>query len=221
MNQSPLAVVVLISGGGSNLQAFIDAQQRAELPIIIRSVISNNADAYGLERARRAGIATQVLDHRTFFQREQFDAALINLIDQAAPELVLLAGFMRILTPVLVNHYDGRLLNIHPSLLPKLRGLHTHARALANGEVEHGASIHFVTAELDGGPVIAQARVPVLKDDDANCLAARVLIQEHRLYPRVVRWFAQRRLQLNAAGIPELDGVKITTPLLLDVTAPE
>ena len=209
-----LPVVVLISGGGSNLQALIDAQP--EWPYRIVAAISNVGAAAGLERARRAGIPTEVLSHLGFADRATYDQALARVIDGYAPSLVVLAGFMRILTPAFVERYAGRLLNIHPSLLPKFRGLRTHHAALEAGEQEHGASVHFVTAELDGGPVILQARVPVLPGDDAQTLAARVLAQEHRLYPRVVGWFAQGRLRLAPDRRALLDGAVLGSPLRLD-----
>jgi phosphoribosylglycinamide formyltransferase-1 len=148
-----------------------------------------------LERARRAGIATTVLDHKAYADRQSYDTALTAAIDEHQPDLVVLAGFMRILTPNFVEHYQGRLLNIHPSLLPKYQGLNTHQRAIDAGDVEHGCSVHFVTAELDGGPVILQAKVPIFPDDDAESVAARVHEQEHRIYPLVIRWFCQNRLQ--------------------------
>ncbi len=199
-----LRVVALISGSGSNLQALLDAQS-AGLPMQCVAVISNRGDAKGLDRAHHHDIPTAVLNHRDYPDRDTYDAALRHLVDGYEPELVVLAGFMRILTPAFVNHYRGRMLNIHPSLLPKFRGLHTHQRALDAGETEHGASVHFVTAELDGGPVILHARVPVQPDDDATSLAARVLQQEHQIYPTVVRWFAQGRLRLGEDGQVWLD----------------
>jgi len=217
---SPLNLVVLISGSGSNLQALIDAVQTGALPVRIQAVIANNPDAFGLERARRAGIEARVLNHQDFSNRDSFDAALMDLIDRFAPGLVVLAGFMRILTPGFVTHYQGRLLNIHPSLLPKYRGLHTHERVLAAGDHEHGATVHFVTEELDGGPAILQARVPVEPGDDAAQLAARVLTQEHRIYPQVVRWFAQGRLLLSDDGRPRLDGESLPAPLRLERLTP-
>jgi phosphoribosylglycinamide formyltransferase-1 len=189
------------------------------LPIDIRAVISNVPDAYGLERARRAGIPTEVLDHRDHADRTHFDQALARRIDRYRPELVLLAGFMRILTPAFVQHYAGRMLNIHPSLLPRFQGLHTHRRALEAGETEHGASIHFVTEELDGGPVILQARVPVKPDDTPDTLAARVLEQEHRIYPLAVQWFAQGRLALED-NRALFDGKPLAAPLQLDEISP-
>ncbi len=207
-----MPVAVLISGNGSNLQALID---RADLPIRIRAVVSNEPGAFGLKRARRAGIETRVLSHRDYRSREAYDAALDALLDEFEPGLIVLAGFMRILTPTFVARFRGRMLNIHPSLLPRFRGLHTHRRALEAGETVHGASVHFVTEELDGGPVVLQARVPVLPGDDPEKLAARVLNREHRIYPQVVRWFAQGRLRLDAAGRPRLDGQVLKHPLQL------
>jgi phosphoribosylglycinamide formyltransferase-1 len=185
-----LSVVVLISGSGSNLQAIIDA----ELPITIRAVISNRADAYGLTRAEQAGIPTAVLDHRGFPDRESYDAALRELIDSYRPGLLVLAGFMRILSDGFVRHYEGRMINIHPSLLPKYRGLDTHARAIAAGDAEAGCSVHFVTPELDSGPIIIQARVTIRDGDTPETLAARVLEQEHRIYPEAIRKFAEGEL---------------------------
>ena len=212
---SRLPIVVLISGGGTNLQAIIDAANR-DLPVEIKAVISNQADAYGLERAKQAGIPTAVLKHRDFPDRDSFDAALMKLIDSYRPGLVLLAGFMRILTPDFVRHYHGRMLNIHPSLLPDFQGLHTHQRAIEADVQKHGASIHFVTEELDGGPIILQASVPVLPDDDADNLAARVLEKEHIIYPLAVSWFAQGRLLLNDADQVVLDGKIIDSPVQLE-----
>lgn len=198
-------VVVLISGSGSNLQALIDNIAHDGNPARIAAVISNRADAYGLQRAKQAGIATELLDHKQFDGREAFDAALIRAIDAHQPDLVVLAGFMRILTPGFVQHYAGRLLNIHPSLLPRHKGLHTHQRALEAGDGEHGCSVHFVTEELDGGPLVVQAVLPVMADDTAESLASRVHQQEHQIYPLAVRWFAEGRLRLAAQGAM-LDG---------------
>jgi phosphoribosylglycinamide formyltransferase-1 len=190
-------IVVLISGGGSNLQSIIDHAAGPDQGLYrIAAVVSNRAEAFGLERAKRAGIPTEVLNHRDFSTREAYDAALIEKIDGYRPELVVLAGFMRILSVDFVRHYQGRLLNIHPSLLPAFRGLHTHSRALEAGVAEHGATVHFVTEELDAGPIAIQARVPVLPGDSPETLAARVLQEEHRIYPQAIRWFAQGRLQL-------------------------
>lgn len=209
---APLPIVVLISGNGSNLQAIIDAVDRGELPAEIRGVISNRPQAFGLERARRAGIPAEGIDHTQYPDRDGFDAALRTAIDRYHPALVVLAGFMRILTPAFVKHYHGRMLNIHPSLLPEFRGLDTHRRALAAGAKEHGVSIHFVTDELDGGPVIVQKKLAILPDDDAAKLAARVQAEEHRLYPRVIRWFAEGRLRLRGKQV-EFDGKLLTAPL--------
>ncbi|WFS17116.1 phosphoribosylglycinamide formyltransferase [Pseudomonas sp. 905_Psudmo1] len=201
----PCNVVVLISGSGSNLQALIDSVAHDGNPARIAAVICNRAGAYGLERAKQSGIATELLDHKQFDGREAFDAALIQAIDAYQPDLVVLAGFMRILTPGFVQHYAGRLLNIHPSLLPKHKGLHTHQRAIEAGDSEHGCSVHFVTEELDGGPLVVQAVLPVMADDTAESLAQRVHQQEHQIYPLAVRWFAEGRLRLGAQGAM-LDG---------------
>jgi phosphoribosylglycinamide formyltransferase-1 len=183
-------IVILISGGGSNMAAIVRVAEREgwdkSLRARVAAVISNKADAKGLTIAKDKGIATAVLDHKGFAAREAFDAELVKLIDSYQPALVVLAGFMRILTPGFVNHYAGRLLNIHPSLLPAFPGLHTHDRALAAGCQFAGATVHQVTAELDHGPILAQAVVPVLPGDDADSLAARVLTQEHVIYPRAV-----------------------------------
>jgi len=193
MAEKKLPIVVLISGSGSNLQSIIDAAQQ-ELPVEIRAVISNKADAYGLTRAANAGIATAVLDNKPYPDRPSYDAALQELIDSYSPELVVLAGFMRILTDDFVRHYEGRMMNIHPSLLPKYRGLNTHARAIEAGDAEAGCTVHFVTPELDAGPIIIQAKVPVLADDTADTLAKRVLEQEHKIYPEAIRLFAEGKL---------------------------
>ncbi|UVL60432.1 phosphoribosylglycinamide formyltransferase [Pseudomonas sp. B21-032] len=193
-------VVVLLSGTGSNLQALIDSTRTGDSPVRLCAVISNRADAYGLQRAKDAGIATAVLDHKAFDGREAFDAALVELIDGYRPQLVVLAGFMRILSAGFVRHYQGRLLNIHPSLLPKYKGLHTHQRALEAGDAEHGCSVHFVTEELDGGPLVVQAVIPVELDDTPERLAQRVHSQEHLIYPLAVRWFAEGRLRLGEHG---------------------
>ncbi|MDR1995841.1 phosphoribosylglycinamide formyltransferase [Azonexus sp.] len=189
-------VVILISGRGSNMEALIAARDAGKLPVAIVAVISNRPDARGLETAARAGIASEALDHKTFAGRAAFDAALAECIDRYAPDLVVLAGFMRILGEDFVRHYEGRLLNIHPSLLPAFPGLHTHQRALEEGVRVHGCTVHFVTPALDHGPIILQAAVPVLDTDSEETLAARVLAQEHVIYPQAVRWFAEGRLQL-------------------------
>jgi phosphoribosylglycinamide formyltransferase-1 len=186
-----MSVVVLISGRGSNMHALLEAG----LPV--SAVISNRADAKGLAVAASHGIATRVVEHRNFASREAFDAALAGEIDRFEPRLVALAGFMRILTPRFVERYAGRLLNIHPSLLPAFPGLDTHARALAAGAKVHGCTVHFVTAELDHGPIVIQAEVPVRNDDSAETLAARVLRREHVIYPRAVRWFLDGELVIR------------------------
>ncbi len=206
---SPLKVVVLISGNGSNLQAIIDTIAREKLPVVICAVISNNPDAYGLERARKAGIPAEVLNHRDYPDREEYDHALQQRIDSYGAELVVLAGFMRILTEDFVLHYSGRMLNIHPSLLPKYQGLNTHQRVLDAGDEIHGVSVHFVTPELDSGPVIIQATVPVRAGDSADDLAKRIHQQEHIIYPLVIRWFAEGRLALQGDQVL-LDGKPIT-----------
>lgn len=199
-----MSIVVLISGRGSNMQALV----AAGLPVA--AVISNRPDAAGLSFARERGIATQVVDHKAYAGREPFDAALAEAIDGFAPRLVVLAGFMRILTPAFVLRYAGRMLNIHPSLLPAFTGLDTHARALAAGVKAHGCTVHFVTPELDHGPIVIQAVVPVRPDDDAATLAARVLAQEHVVYPRAVRWSLDGLLRIDggvvrvAGGLPQL-----------------
>jgi phosphoribosylglycinamide formyltransferase-1 len=188
-------IVVLISGRGSNMQALIDAG----LPV--RSVISNVAGAKGLDVAAARGIATRVVEHRRFPTRDAFDAALASAIDEYRPRLVALAGFMRVLTPGFVERYTGRLLNIHPSLLPALPGLNTHERALEAGLKQHGCTVHFVTADLDHGPIVIQAAVPVREGDTAQTLAARVLRQEHVIYPRAVRWFLDGKLVIEGGKV--------------------
>lgn len=205
-------VVVLVSGGGTNLQALIDAAGGSGA-YTVAAVLSNRPEAGGLERARRAGIPAHCIDHAAFPGREAFDRALTEHIDRYRPYAVALAGFMRILTPAFVNHYRGRLLNIHPSLLPKYRGLNTHHRAIEAGEREHGASVHFVTDELDGGPVIARCTVPVAKDDTPESLAERVLHQEHLLYPLVLTRYAQERLYMSGDRVV-FDGRPLERPLL-------
>lgn len=192
-----MPAVVLISGRGSNLQALIDAVRRDRLALEVRAVISNEPGAAGLVRAARAGIETEVLDHRGFASRAAFDAALAGRIDARAPALVILAGFMRILGPAFVRRYHGRLINVHPSLLPAFPGLDTHRRALEAGVRVHGASVHFVSEEIDGGPLVVQAPVEVRPGDDAVSLAARVLEQEHRIYPRAIRWFVEGRIEIR------------------------
>ncbi len=191
-------LVILISGRGSNMEAIVRACAREGWPAEVAAVISNRPGAAGLEFAASHGIATAVLDHRAFDGRDSFDAALAAEIDRFAPDLVVLAGFMRILTPAFVAKYEGRMLNIHPSLLPSFKGIHTHQQALDAGVALHGASVHFVIPELDSGAIVAQAAVPVVAGDDADALAARVLAAEHTLYPRAVRWFVEGKLRLDA-----------------------
>lgn len=203
MTETHCHIVALISGTGTNLQALIDASMHANFKIA--SVISNNPDAYGLQRAARDGIPTRVVDNRNFKKRKEFDLALQKVIDEINPDLIVLAGFMRILGDEFVQHFAGRIINIHPSLLPKFPGTQTHERALAAGETEHGASVHFVTEALDGGPVIARDKIKVCKSDTADTLQTRVLEKEHLLYPKVLSWFAAGRLEMKA-GKAWLDG---------------
>ena len=205
MSQPTTRAVILISGSGSNLQAFIDQVNSKELDIDINLVISNKADAYGLERATNASIESDCIQHRDYSSRLAFDQALMKRIDQAQPDIVILAGFMRILTPEFVNHYQGRLVNIHPSLLPKYPGVDTHQRAIDAGEQWHGASIHFVVPEVDAGPVILQGRLAINEDDTPESLQQRIHKVEHKLYPLAVKWFSQKRLQ-NQNGKILLDG---------------
>lgn len=210
-------IVILISGRGSNMEALIAARAAGNLPVNIAAVISNRAAAQGLETAARAGIATHCIDHKAYAGREAFDAALAECIDGFAPDLVVLAGFMRILSEGFVRHYAGRLINIHPSLLPSFPGLHTHQRALDAGVRIHGCTVHFVTPALDHGPVIIQAAVPVLDSDDEATLAARILVQEHRIYPQAVRWFVEGRLRLEDGRV-RLDADQLDSSVLV---APE
>lgn len=211
-------VVVLVSGSGSNLQALLDAcgqgANASATPIgaKIVGVLSNRDEALALSRATHAGVATAVVKHRDYAERIDFDAEMIKHIDAWAPDMVILAGFMRILTPDFVSHYSGRLINIHPSLLPKYKGLHTHQRALDAGDTEHGCSVHFVTPELDGGPVIAQHRVSVHQHDNVDSLAQRVHQAEHQLYPRVLGWLASGRLRWQDGQIA-LDNKPLLEPL--------
>jgi len=187
--------VVLISGSGSNLQSIID--HSAAIDLDIKAVISNHANAFGLKRAECVNIPTHVLSHKQFSFREEFDQTLSNIIDQYNPEIVILAGFMRILGAEFTHQYSGKILNIHPSLLPKFQGLNTHQRAIEAKENQHGVSIHFVTEQLDGGPIIAQTSVDVIDTDTTESLAKRVLLEEHKLFPKVIHWFTQGRLKLE------------------------
>jgi phosphoribosylglycinamide formyltransferase 1 len=189
-------LVILISGRGSNMQALLNAS----LPARIAAVISNRHDAAGLDIAARLGVPTRVVEHRQFASRDDFDTALARVIDQFGPDYVLLAGFMRILGDAFVNRYQGRLVNIHPSLLPAFPGVGTHARALEDGVRLHGCTVHFVTPRLDHGPIIIQAAVPVLESDTEDSLAARVLVQEHRIFPQAVRWLCEDRVTVNTEG---------------------
>ena len=203
-------VVVLISGSGSNLQALIDGCHTEELPIELVAVISNRPDVLGLTRAQAANIPAITLDHKHFTDRESFDRALMQKIDSYEPDLVVLAGFMRILSNHFTQHYAGKMFNIHPSLLPKFQGLHTHQRALDAGEKRHGVTVHFVTEELDGGPAIVQASVPILANDDAKSLAKRVQRQEHIIYPLAIKWFAEGNLEM-VKGKAQLKGELLPT----------
>jgi len=213
-NATKKPLVILISGRGSNMQALLEAN----LPCRVAAVISNRADAPGLAIAARHGVATQIISHRDYPDRESFDTALATAIDGYQPNLVALAGFMRILTPIFVARYQGKLINIHPSLLPAYGGLGTHARALRDGVRIHGCTVHFVTSDLDHGPIIIQAAVPVLMDDTPETLAARVLREEHRIYPQAVRWFCNGLLMLDADGKKvllnrvEQPGITLITP---------
>ena len=191
-----MRVVILISGRGSNMRALLEA----DLPVEFRCVISNKADAPGLQTAAAHGIPTMVLAHGNYPDRATFDAALAACIDSYQPDIVILAGFMRVLTAAFVRHYENRLINVHPALLPAFPGLDTHARAIAAGVKLHGCTVHFVTPEVDAGPIIAQAAVPVLADDTPHSLAARVLRQEHRIFPLVLRWLAQGRVHVRENG---------------------
>ena len=198
-------ITVLISGRGSNMAALIDACITGRIEGAVTHVISNRPDAAGIDIARSHGIATTVVDHRTFASRELFDAALAGAIDQGEPDLIVLAGFMRILGADFVRRYEGRMLNIHPSLLPEYPGTDTHRRALADGATRHGCTVHFVTPDVDCGPIVAQAEVRVQPGDDPAGLAARVLEQEHRLLPEVVGWFCAGRLRLEDGRVRVVD----------------
>jgi len=203
-------LVILISGRGSNMQALLEAR----LPETVSAVVSSNPQAPGLELARQHGVHTGVVDRRAYPERDAFDRALAAEIDRHAADLVILAGFMRILGAWFVRHYAGRLINIHPSLLPAFTGIHTHRRALAEGVKLHGCTVHFVTTELDHGPIIAQAAVPVLPEDDEDSLAARVLAQEHRILPQAVRWFLEGRLTTQGNRVHVAGAVRVPAPIL-------
>jgi phosphoribosylglycinamide formyltransferase-1 len=209
-----MKVCVLISGSGSNLQALIDARDEKRIDIDIVSVISNRADARGLERAKKAGIPVSILEHQGFADRNRFDRALAVLIGAGNPQLVILAGFMRIIGSGVLDPFNGRIINLHPSLLPLYRGTDTYQRVLDAGDREHGASIHFVTGELDGGPVISQVRIPVLAGDDKHKLAARLAPMEHRLLVSTIEFFTRHRVESGNAEV-FVDESRLSRPLLL------
>lgn len=200
------SIVILISGRGSNMEAIINAG----LPITVRAVIANHGDAAGLAFAASNGIPTAVVDHKSFATREAFDAALAAEIDRFEPDYVVLAGFMRVLTEGFIAKYPRRILNIHPSLLPAFPGLHTHRQALAAGVKLHGATVHFVTPALDHGPIVLQAAVPVLPGDTEDALAARVLVQEHKIYPQVLRWLGEDRVEFTAGDVVLVKGTDVS-----------
>lgn len=210
---SPMSIVVLISGSGSNLQAIIDSISAGQVHAKIRAVISNAPDVYGLERAKSARIPTEVINHQEYEDRKSFDAALSSTIDSYSPDLVVLAGFMRLLSENFVNRYAGRMLNIHPSLLPKYPGLNTYQRALDAGDTEHGASVHFVTPEMDSGPIVIQGVLDVDLDESAEKLAKRVLHEEHEIYPLAISWFVEGRLTFEDDRA-FLDGKLMNTPAI-------
>jgi phosphoribosylglycinamide formyltransferase-1 len=207
------SLVVLISGSGSNLQAIIDAIKNNELDAEIKAVISNQENAFGLERARKENIKTHVIDHKQFPDRESFDQAMMTIIDPLKPDLVILAGFMRILSDIFIDHYHHHLINIHPSLLPKYKGLNTHQLAIDNHDTIHGASVHYVSHELDSGPVVIQAEIPVLAMDDAQTLAKRVLKEEHIIYPMAIKMHVDGRITFDNNQL-NLDNKPLAKPLL-------
>ncbi len=208
-----LSIVTLISGRGSNFEAIVKTAQKEQWPVQFAGVIANHSAAKGLDFARSQGIPAITIEHREYPSRESFDAALMEQIDALGADLVVLAGFMRILTPGFIRHFEGRLINIHPALLPAFPGLHTHERALKAGVVEHGATVHFVSEGVDEGPIICQASVPVLEGDNADTLAARVLAAEHQIYPRAVKWFLDGRLRIEGNQVtlfpPESQLIKL------------
>jgi len=207
------SLVVLISGGGSNLQAIIDAIDNKHLNAEIKAVLSNKANISGLERAKKAGIATYLIEHQQFASREAFDQAMIQIIDPLEPDLVVLAGFMRILSNDFIDHYQHRLINIHPSLLPKYKGLNTHQQAIDNHDKIHGASVHYVSHELDSGPIVIQAEVPVDAEDTAETLAERILLEEHKIYPLAIQMHTEGQLSFKNNKL-NFDGQELTKPLL-------
>lgn len=210
-----LLLVVLISGSGSNLQAIIDAIDKGELNACIQAVISNRPDSFGLQRARRHGIPTVSLDHKQFSSRDLFDQRLQQEIEALRPDLIVLAGYMRILSTAFIHHFSPNILNIHPSLLPKYQGLYTHQRALDNEDGLHGVSIHIVTPELDSGPIILQGQFAIEADDDSDSLQQKAHRLEHRMYPLVLKWFSEKRLQIKDS-LPVFDNETIEQPLLYD-----
>ena len=215
VNERRCRTAILISGSGTNLQAFIDRQRDGELDAELVAVASNRADAYGLQRAAEAGIDTLCIRHRDFDDREAFDRALAAELERYEPDLLVLAGFMRILSPWFVQRFEGRILNIHPALLPKYPGLDTHARAIAAGDVHHGSTVHFVTDELDGGPRILAGRLEIDAADTADSLQSRVQQLEHRIFPLAAQWFAEGRLQYRD-GEAWLDGKRLAEPVIRD-----
>jgi phosphoribosylglycinamide formyltransferase-1 len=204
-------IVVLLSGSGTTLQSIIDSK----LPASLSAVISNKPDALGLKRAQDANIPTHTLDHTAYVSREAFDLELQNTIDTYQPNLIVLAGFMRILSDGFVKQYYGKLINIHPSLLPKYKGMHTHQRIMEDGEPLHGSSVHFVSTELDGGPIILQARLPVLPSDSTESLKLRIKTKEHLIYPTAISWLAEGRIELKGDEI-YMDGKNMTGPVVMD-----
>ena len=210
---SKASLVILISGSGSNLQAIIDAVKRQDLDAEIKAVISNVANAKGLQRAKKENIPTYVVEHKQFADRESFDQAMISVIDPLHPTLIILAGFMRILSDRFIIHFQQRLINIHPSLLPKYKGLNTHQQAIENHDKKHGASVHYVGHELDGGPIIIQAETLILENDDAESLASRVLKVEHRIYPLAIKMHLDGRLSFSGEQL-KLDDKPLTKPLI-------
>jgi phosphoribosylglycinamide formyltransferase-1 len=213
--EAKLPVVILISGRGSNMRVLAERAASGELPVDIRAVISDQPDAEGLKTAAAMTIPTHSLSPRDYADRASYDRALAALVSGFAPKLIVLAGFMRILTAHFIAPFAARILNIHPSLLPKYRGLHTHRRALEAGDAQHGVSVHFVTEELDGGPVIIQATVPVEPGDTESTLSARVQHQEHRIYSQAVEWFARGRVELHSDGV-WLDGAPLLQPIMVN-----
>jgi len=213
-------IAVLISGSGTNLQAFIDRAGDGSLAASIVVVLSNRPDAYGLERARKAGIPAEIVEHIRFDSREAFDRAVAKTLDAYAPDIVVLAGFMRILSPWFVARYAGRVLNIHPALLPRYPGLDTHQRVLDAGDAMHGSTVHFVTGELDGGPRVLAGRLRVRPDETAADLAKRVQAIEHRIYPQAAQWFIEGRLECRG-GAAWLDGERLVEPVVRDFNGPQ